>query len=40
MADLRYGAALNLALADAMADDGDVIVMGEDIARARLSAAP
>lgn len=31
---LRYGAALNRALADAMAEDGDVVVMGEDIAAA------
>jgi len=34
MAELRYGAALNRALADAMAADPDVIVMGEDIASA------
>lgn len=34
MADLRYGAALNRALADAMAEDVDVVVMGEDIAGA------
>lgn len=34
MAELRYGAALNRALGDAMAADGDVIVMGEDIAGA------
>jgi pyruvate dehydrogenase E1 component beta subunit len=34
MAELRYGAALNRALADAMADDANVIVMGEDIAAA------
>ncbi|MBU6268529.1 MAG: alpha-ketoacid dehydrogenase subunit beta [Sphingomonadales bacterium] len=34
MAELRYGAALNRALADAMAADPDVIVMGEDIANA------
>jgi pyruvate dehydrogenase E1 component beta subunit len=34
MAELRYGAALGRALADAMAADPDVIVMGEDIAGA------
>jgi pyruvate dehydrogenase E1 component beta subunit len=34
MAELRYGAALNRALADAMDGDPDVIVMGEDIAGA------
>src|SRR6202008_3904463 len=34
MAELRYGAALNKALADAMDADPTVIVMGEDIAAA------
>lgn len=34
MAELRYGAALNRALADAMEDDPTVIVLGEDIAAA------
>jgi acetoin:2,6-dichlorophenolindophenol oxidoreductase subunit beta len=34
MAELRYGVALNRALSDAMAEDADVIVMGEDIAGA------
>jgi pyruvate dehydrogenase E1 component beta subunit len=34
MAEMRYGAALNRALADAMAADEAVIVMGEDIAGA------
>lgn len=34
MAELRYGAALNRALADTLADDPAVIVMGEDIAGA------
>ena len=31
MAELRYGAAIGKALADAMADDASVIMMGEDI---------
>jgi acetoin:2,6-dichlorophenolindophenol oxidoreductase subunit beta len=31
MADLRYGAAISKALADAMAEDPSVIMMGEDI---------
>ena len=34
MTELRYGAALNKALADAMAEDPTVILMGEDIAGA------
>lgn len=34
MADIRYGAALNQALSDAMAEDDTVIVFGEDIAAA------
>lgn len=34
MAEMRYGAALNRALADAMAEDPTVVVMGEDIAAA------
>lgn len=34
MAELRYATALNRALGDAMADDADVIVMGEDTAAA------
>lgn len=34
MAELRYGAALSRALADAMAEDPAVIVLGEDIAAA------
>ncbi len=34
MADLRYGAAIGQALADAMAEDPSVIVIGEDIAGA------
>lgn len=34
MAELRYGAAIGQALADAMAEDPAVIVMGEDIAGA------
>jgi len=34
MAQLRYGQAVNLALADAMAADPSVIVLGEDIAAA------
>jgi acetoin:2,6-dichlorophenolindophenol oxidoreductase subunit beta len=34
MADLRYGAAIGQALADAMAQDPSVIVIGEDIAGA------
>jgi len=34
MAELRYGAALNRALSDAMEDDPAVVVMGEDIGKA------
>jgi acetoin:2,6-dichlorophenolindophenol oxidoreductase subunit beta len=34
MAELRYGAALNKALADAMAADAAVIILGEDVAAA------
>ena len=34
MAELRYGAALNRALADAMAEDESVVLFGEDIAAA------
>jgi pyruvate/2-oxoglutarate/acetoin dehydrogenase E1 component len=34
MAELRYGAALNRALADAMEEDPSVVVFGEDIAAA------
>jgi acetoin:2,6-dichlorophenolindophenol oxidoreductase subunit beta len=34
MVELRYGAALNRALADAMEDDSSVVVIGEDIAGA------
>jgi hypothetical protein len=34
MAQLRYGAAIGQALADAMQDDPTVVIMGEDIAGA------
>jgi pyruvate/2-oxoglutarate/acetoin dehydrogenase E1 component len=34
MPELRYGAALNRALADAMASDPSVVIMGEDVADA------
>jgi pyruvate/2-oxoglutarate/acetoin dehydrogenase E1 component len=34
MAELRYGAALNRALADAMAEDPSVVILGEDVANA------
>jgi acetoin:2,6-dichlorophenolindophenol oxidoreductase subunit beta len=34
MPELRYGAALNKALADAMAEDPSVVILGEDVANA------